>query len=243
MTLYEEVANTLLKDIEEGRHVVGSLLPTELELGARFGVSRQTVRAALTILQDQGYISRKKAVGSLVESTSPSSAYHQVFDTIEDLVRTATETEVRLNVVVKRISLDKATARRIGGVVGSEWFLFSGARVRARQRSQIVSWANIFIDSEFEAIVKLERENRDVLMSTLLERECGVSIVEIRQTIAAGALPSVAADAFKAKAGDPALSVLRHFKDKSGRILEISETIYPGDRVSISTRMRRFHGS
>ncbi len=72
-TRYAEVASLLAKDIIGGRRVVGSLLPTELELADQYGVSRHTVRAALKVLQELGYISRKKAVGTIVASANPSA--------------------------------------------------------------------------------------------------------------------------------------------------------------------------
>jgi len=44
---YERVARELVEAISSGRYPLGSRLPTELELCAQFGASRNTVRAAL----------------------------------------------------------------------------------------------------------------------------------------------------------------------------------------------------
>lgn len=103
--LYEDVADRLMNDIKAGHYIVGGLLPTEHELSTTFSVSRQTVRAALNILKDRGYITRKKAVGSRIESASPTTAYTQAFDTIEDLVRTAAA-EVRSIKTIRHVSMN-----------------------------------------------------------------------------------------------------------------------------------------
>jgi GntR family transcriptional regulator len=66
---------------------VGSLLPTELELSERYGVSRHTIRIALRELQDLGLVSRRKKVGTRVEAIAPTSNYLQSITSIEDLVQ------------------------------------------------------------------------------------------------------------------------------------------------------------
>ncbi len=238
-TRYEEVAKRLLKDIEDGLYVVGSLLPTENELSAQFGVSRQTVRAALALLQERGYISRKKAVGSRVESVNPDTFYRQTFGSIAEVVRVASELEVRSLQSVERVSFERATARRLTAPLGGDWIRFSGSRLVPKQGNRIVSWQNIFVDASFETITPIVHAHPDQLITTILERECGVAIAEIRQTITVTALPEVAAIALDAKAGAPGVSIVRHFRDRNGKILEISETVYPGDRISISTRLRK----
>lgn len=239
VTLYQEVANTLVREIEEGRYVVGGLLPTEIELSGTFGVSRQTVRAALKLLQERGYISRKKSVGTRIESANPGFAYRQSYDSIDDLVRIAAEFEVRSTEIVERLTLDKATARRLGAALGGDWIRMGGRRTRPRHEAKAISWQNVYILAEFEPIVASARAHPETLVSTLLERECGVVIVEIRQTISVCALTDQAAAALDAEPGSPGLSVIRQFKDQAGRTIEISETTYPGDRISISSRLRR----
>jgi len=47
MPIYEDIARDLLEAIQRGQYPVGGLIPTELELAARYDVSRQTVRAAI----------------------------------------------------------------------------------------------------------------------------------------------------------------------------------------------------
>lgn len=63
---YEVIYQTLLADIRSGKLPVGSLLPSENDLALQYGVSRITSRRALTMLADQGYISRRPGIGSEV---------------------------------------------------------------------------------------------------------------------------------------------------------------------------------
>lgn len=238
---YIDVANSLVKEIVDGHYVIGSLLPTEHELAGQFGASRHTVRAALALLQDRGYISRKKAVGSRVESSNPTASYTQSVETLEDLVRVAA-TEVRSLKSIQPIILDRPTARRLGAPVGSDWILFTGPRVDVR-RQMPVSWANIYIDAAFSKIIERVEANPQMLISSMIERECGQTIAEIRQTISGTLIDEGLAEELHTQAGSAGLRILRHYKDASNRILEITETIYPADRVSISFQLKRNRGS
>jgi GntR family transcriptional regulator len=66
MPLHRQLFLVLHDEIERGALAAGQPLPTELELCEQFGVSRITVRRALTDLADQGYITRRQGVGSFV---------------------------------------------------------------------------------------------------------------------------------------------------------------------------------
>lgn len=242
VTRYVDLANTLVKEIVDGRYVIGSLLPTEHELADQYGVSRHTVRASLQLLQDRGYISRKKSVGTKVESANPTASYTQSFDTIEDLVHVAA-TEVRSLQAIRPVTLDRAAARRRAAPIDSHWILFAGTRVDARKGNTPVSWANIYIDQAFEKITKLVEENPRILISSLIERECGQAISEIRQIVSGVLIDAQLAKQLNAEPGSAGLRMIRHYKDAKGKILEITETIYPADRGIVSFQLKRGKGS
>ncbi|HUH60107.1 MAG TPA: GntR family transcriptional regulator [Candidimonas sp.] len=235
---YLDVANSLIKEIADGRHVVGSLLPTEHDLAEQYGVSRHTVRASLKILQDKGYISRKKSVGSKVENANPEAAYTQSFGSIDDLVHVAA-TEVRSLQDKTRVTIDRPTARRLEAPIGSDWILFTGTRHDVRKRGTPISWVSIYINPAFEKITAHIQESPHILVSSLIEQECGQSIAEVRQIISGTLIDPKLAQALNTQANSAGLRVVRHYKDQHGKILEITETIYPAERVSVSLQLRR----
>jgi GntR family transcriptional regulator len=237
-TRYAELANALMKEIVSGSFVVGSLLPTEHELADRHGMSRHTVRAALKLLQDLGYVSRKKSVGTIVESAEPTTSYTQSFSTAEDLVRVAA-TEVRSIENVRSVTLDRSTARRLEAPIGSPWILVSATRADMRKGRPPVAWADIYIDVAFARITNDIRAHPDVLVSSLIEREFGLAIAEIRQVVSGILIEAPLANVLGVKPGSAGLRVVRQYKSASGRILEITDTCYPADRVSVSFQFKR----
>lgn len=69
---YQSIADSLRQEIESGQY--NRLLPTEQLLCQRFQISRQTVRRALSMLEDEGLITRRQGSGShLRERTEPET--------------------------------------------------------------------------------------------------------------------------------------------------------------------------
>jgi GntR family transcriptional regulator len=64
--LYQQIAEDLRKQIDDGTLVPGSQLPTEDELRKQYGASRNTIRDAVKRLSSQGLIETKPGVGTFV---------------------------------------------------------------------------------------------------------------------------------------------------------------------------------
>lgn len=69
--LYHQIYGAILHDIRAGRLRVGDTLPTEAEIGERFGVSRITVRQAIADLLRAGHLVRERPRGPLIIKGSP----------------------------------------------------------------------------------------------------------------------------------------------------------------------------
>jgi DNA-binding FadR family transcriptional regulator len=74
LPVFAKVASELIGAIADGRFPVGSRLPTEQQLAAQFGVSRPSVREALSCLQFEGYVEPRQGSGTVVTSQIPRSA-------------------------------------------------------------------------------------------------------------------------------------------------------------------------
>lgn len=64
MKKYEELEQELRSRVLSGEYAAGQRLPTEQEMTEMFGVSRQTVRRALSELSEQGLITKRRGSGS-----------------------------------------------------------------------------------------------------------------------------------------------------------------------------------
>jgi GntR family transcriptional regulator len=68
VTLTAATANTLIEAIQDGKFVAGSQLPSENELIQLLHVSRTTLREALRVLEEQGFIVRRRGLGTYVSN-------------------------------------------------------------------------------------------------------------------------------------------------------------------------------
>lgn len=67
-TKYQSLVNYILEQKEAGRLVPGEKLPSENELTEQFQISRQTVRKALSVLEEEGIVRRVKGSGTYLHS-------------------------------------------------------------------------------------------------------------------------------------------------------------------------------
>src|SRR5258708_18885229 len=67
VTLWRRIADDLEQAIALGTHAAGDRLPGEVEIAARFGVNRHTVRHALAELTRRGLVRAERGSGTYVE--------------------------------------------------------------------------------------------------------------------------------------------------------------------------------
>ena len=79
MPLSEQVVKTIERQIMSGVYRKGDLLPSEKELTENLGVSRITVRKALSILSEMGIMETSKGRGSVVTFSIENLEDHKRF--------------------------------------------------------------------------------------------------------------------------------------------------------------------
>ena len=64
--LWQQIHETLTREIGSGNYPRGQKLPTEAVLARRFDVNRHTIRRALPLLQEDGLIHVRQGAGAFV---------------------------------------------------------------------------------------------------------------------------------------------------------------------------------
>lgn len=99
--LYLTVYNTLKQEITEGILKVGSLLPTEQELEDRFLVSRTTIRKAIGLLKDEGYLDVRQGRGTTVQDITTTQKLSHISSITETLKNDGHEVSVQSMSITK----------------------------------------------------------------------------------------------------------------------------------------------
>lgn len=96
---YQLVADTVARDIVEQRFLVGTLLPTETELAARFKVSRHTIRHGLRELRSRGMIVSRQGRGSEVIATGSVEVRGETTYTVSDFLNSPFNWQLKIDTV------------------------------------------------------------------------------------------------------------------------------------------------
>jgi GntR family transcriptional regulator len=232
---YVLVAQALIDDIRRGRYPVGSLLPPELDLCTHFGVSRHTIREAIRRLQERGLVTRQRGVGTEVRTDRVEPRYVQSTASIADLPRYVEDTRLVTH-ASEDVIADEALAETLACPVGQRWVHVTGYRYAGRDKLPI-ALTHIYINAAYGGIQKLIGTQK-VPVYTLIERQYGESVVEVKQTIRAVALTQAEARDLKVKRGSAGLVVTRTYVGANGRALEVAVNLHPADRFSYSMSLR-----
>jgi GntR family histidine utilization transcriptional repressor len=120
MATYERVKVYLKQELSRGRWAPGSLMPSEAELVAQFGVSRMTVNRALRELQSEGLVDRIQGAGTFAAQLQRVSSTL----TIRDIQEEIASRQHRHQAQVHWLAEEKATS-----ALASQLGLPRGARV------------------------------------------------------------------------------------------------------------------
>ncbi|MCV7234649.1 GntR family transcriptional regulator [Mycobacterium branderi] len=236
---YLQVARTLRKEIVDGVYPVGSQLPTEHELCKRFSVSRYTVREALRRLREDNLVASRPRAGTLVVPRASSDSYVQDVVSINDLLAFASGTRFAI-ASTGMVVIDDDLANRTGLASGEQWLAVRGSR-QVEDHDVPLCRAEYYINRAFAGVGRLLQRHSGPIFP-LIEDLFGLSIVEVRQEIAAVSVSAELARELGAEPGAPALEVHRTYMTSDGEIAQVTINTHPASRFRHSMTLRRVRG-
>lgn len=207
----------------------GTGLASERELAQQLGVSRPTVRAALDQLTQDGLLVRQRGRGTF---TSP----HKV---TQELAAGMAAPPAEGDWTSWVVSFDVAPALPA-----------TAARLELDPGDQVLRVTRVrLVDGEPIAIERLELPASIVPGITppdlesgnfyqLLRARFGVSVLEAVQSIEPSFTNPEQAELLDVPVYSPLLSIERTTRDTTGRIVEVTRSVYRGDRYRITSSLR-----
>lgn len=232
---YLLVADALIASIEGGQYGVGDMLPPELEIAESYGVSRHTVREAIRRLTQMGLITRRAGIGTTVRSSAAQSRYTATISDIADLVHYTKQTQLKI-LSEDWVRIEGELETVLKEARGQRWFKFSTLRYPEGSEEPI-SYTEILVHPTYERIRERIHEP-GATVYRLIEDLHGEKVSEVRQEIGCVAISKKVAALLGARAGSPALHVLRYYLGKDDALMSLSINIYPESRFKLSTRWR-----
>lgn len=233
---YDQIFRILHERIARGVLPIGTLLPTEAQICADFGVSRFTAREALRRLVDSGMIARRKGSGSYVTATQPQIVYVHSMHSLSELFQYALDTRFDIS-RVRTVRIDATTGETLAAEAGSRWLSVEGVR-RTKGTDAPICYTRVFINSRF-APVLADVRSLEMPIYAAIEQRSGEIIAEAVQEIRAVRMTAAIAAATGAPHNGPGLIVSCRYIGLSGATLLCSFNWHPAERFRFNMHIRR----
>ena len=234
--LYNRIADVLRCDIASGVHAVGSSLPSETELCAKFNASRHTVRESLRKLVELGLVARSQGARTRVMASAPKAAYVHTLGSLFEIFQYTRETKLDIAEIAFH-PLSGEEAEIVPAPPQSRWLRIVGVR-RTADDGEVICYSTIFVHGRFEVVLNDLREQSGPIYATIEERT-GEIVTEARQEITAAPLPRKAANALGLRSRAPAIRIVRRYLDVSGGAMLTSVNWHPADSFKYLITLRR----
>jgi GntR family transcriptional regulator len=232
---YQALREQLRGEIAAGHYRGGVRLPTESELVASHGLSRQTVRRAFQDLVAEGMVFRVPGRGTY--ASDMGGRYLRQLGSIEDLMSLSDDTTMEvLAGLRRRVDVEAASRLRLDDDV-----VYSVVFRRLHDGIPFVSTTVYLVPS---VAPQLQTSLTDGAVGPhtvigLLEPYLAEPITEAAQSITVAPADDSVADAVACETGHPMLRVDRLYSDAGGTPVELSVSHFLPEQYTYRVTLRR----
>lgn len=226
LPLHVQVEQLLRKMIDVTEYSEGKMLPNEIELAKRLGISRNTVRQATNRLVYEGLLVRKKGIGTKVaENSSIATRLESWYSFTQEMNNKGMAFKI-FEIDVNWVKPDEPVAKffsinRKQNVLGME-------RLLGLDLGPIV-----YFISYFHPRVGLTgKEDFSKPLYKMLEEEYSTVVATSREEISAKRADETIAAKLKIKPGSPVLKRKRFVLDPGGRPVEYNIGYYDAEHFT-----------
>ena len=233
--LYAQLEKILLKRITSGEFLPGDMIPSEIELGSEYGISRITVRKAIEGLVTEGLLTKKRGRGTIVnapkfvDDTFSLQSFTEKTDQSDGEFST-TVLDVEDTVASSLIALHMGIEEE-ERVLHIKRLRFSDGNPIGYFENYILGELNLGSEEDYSKSIY-----------RLIEEKCGISIKEAKREISSVLADREISHYLDMERPSPVLSMKTYSYDISGRVVEYSEGFYRADRYQFTVHLKRKKG-
>jgi GntR family transcriptional regulator len=237
---YQTVRQQLRGEIAAGVYRDGARLPTESELVARHGLSRQTVRRAFQDLVAEGVVYRVPGRGTY--ATESGQRYLRQLGSIDDLMSLSDDTAMEVLQGLRRgVDVDAASRLRLPDDV-----VYTVVFRRLHGIGADVPFVVTTVHLP-ESVARLVLDSTDLAQGAVgtntvigvLEPHLAEPIAEAAQSITVSTADEQVAAALGCEPGHPMLRVDRLYSDTTGTPVELSVSHFLPEQYTYRVTLRR----
>lgn len=232
--LYYQVEQDLASLIADGTLAPGSQLPSEEELVQKYGVSRTTVRKAVQELERLGLIEIRRGRGTFVRSEKITQEFTELTGFVEDMVAAGRRPSAKV-LGKMTVEADEGVARQLRVPIGTE--VMRIRRVRMADEEP-VSLDETYLPIDLGRKV-VENDLEVYPIFSLLEGKYDTPLLEADYRLEAVSAGPPVAEALGVEVKAPILLIERTSYSLDRRPVDYEKLFYRGDKIRLSTRLRR----
>lgn len=230
--IYYQLQEQLRKQIEDGTLQPGDPLPSERDLSETYGISRMTIRQAMTNLVNEGLLTRSKGRGTFVAEEKIEQPLMKLTGFSEDMKQRG----IKPGSTLIRFETVAAPAN-----VAKHLELDAGTPVYEISRLRTGDGAPMAFETSYlrQDAITIREQDLEGSLYEAIEAQSGRTIDKARQTIEPSFASEEEAGMLTIEPGSPVLLLERTTRFHDGTVFEFVKSVYRGDRYKFIADMQR----
>jgi len=228
---YYQIYEELLDQIRDGNFEENDRFPSDTELVQKFNVSRGTVREAVKLLLQQGYLIREQGKGTFVTYKKIEQDPDKLIGFSELMKRHNIRPSAKI--VEKEVVTPSSYLKRLMHLEDKNR-LVRIVRIRYGNDQPLIVERSFFNFRLFSPIMEQDLENNSIF--DLLYHHTSTRLGEATQRIEAISAGKSEQDMLNVSLGTPLLLIKRLIQTIKGEYFQYSEDVYRSDRINFTTR-------
>jgi DNA-binding GntR family transcriptional regulator len=233
---YQQVADTIRQRIARAVYTEGDIIPTSSELEILFDVSNITIRKALSVLSDEGWVTGRRGVGTVVNAVPRDLRLKiAVSGDFTEWVDTASGKSLPIRQKVLDFKVAPGPKRETG-LLG----LSVGSPLWTLRRLRWIKNDIISCHINFARPEKLDGLNAGHMAGNrnfvdLMREDAGINLKRMDQTVEATATDRDLATLLEVDFGTPLFFVENVYTDKTDTVVAVTHLYLRGDHYAYQT--------
>jgi GntR family frlABCD operon transcriptional regulator len=228
-SLHEQVRAALAQEIQDGRYDDSGRIPSEPELCERFGVSRITVRRAVSDLEELGIVRRRQGAGTFITKRSDVLGTMAIGGFADQISEGGEKSRAIMRAVTT--AADPARASALGIATGSPVFVLE--RVFRIDGLPLALDRSVYSLERYPGFA--ERISDDTSTYRVLREEYGVHFAEVRREVRLGYTTAQTAEWLQRPEHEPLIVIEKVALDRDGAVIHTSHIESVPSRVTLRT--------
>lgn len=224
--LYVQVAASLRTEMDAGMWPVGSKLPALEDLAERFGIAVQTMRQAVSTLEEEGLVLRRQGVGTIVQKEPREQRWLKLPTDWESLVGMLDNLEARITLVEASDRMPRI--RDDEGDAASAYKFLKRVHYRNDEPFCVIEF---YLSAEI--YMRAPKQFRTKIAVPILNKMECVSIDKVTQSIRIDVADVDTAKLLDIPLAGPIAKARRLIVNDTGTVIYVADILYRGDVIHL----------